>query len=142
MFFNKCVLYITYAKERPYYSKKNEQIHIMTLSYYSNKSIFFKADCVRSKHEKHSQDSRENCRVRTKWICQGNMPEHHVIKTCSVMKKVLTKYFFTFSIWCKNRTIEDRTHVWCKLCVDTIAIRCRVQTLYKKRKINKNFACI
>ena len=56
---------MTYAKEWPYYSKKNEQIHIMTLSYYSNKSIFFKADCVRSKHEKHSQDSRENCRVRT-----------------------------------------------------------------------------
>ena len=60
-FFNKCVLY----------SKKNEQIHIMTLSYYSNKSIFFKADCVRSKHEKHSQDSRENCRVQIIWICQG-----------------------------------------------------------------------
>ena len=53
-FFNKCVLY----------SKKNEQIHIMTLGYCSNKSIFFKADCVRSKHEKHSQDSRENCRVQ------------------------------------------------------------------------------
>ena len=56
---------MTYAKEWPYYSKKNEQIHIMILSYYSNKSLFFKADCVRSKHEKHSQDSRENCRVRT-----------------------------------------------------------------------------
>ena len=51
-FFNKCVLY----------SKKNEQIH-MTLKYYSNKSIFFKVDCVRSKNEKHSQDSRENCRA-------------------------------------------------------------------------------
>ena len=35
------------------YSKKNEQIHIMTLGHYSNKSIFFKAECVRSKHEKH-----------------------------------------------------------------------------------------
>ena len=43
---------MTYTKEWPYYSKKNEQIHIMTLSYYSNKSIFFKADCVRSKHGK------------------------------------------------------------------------------------------
>ena len=61
-FFNKCVLY----------SKKNEQIHIMKFSYYSNMSMFFKADCVRSKHEKHSQDYRENCRVRTIWICQGN----------------------------------------------------------------------
>ena len=80
------------------YSKKNEQIHIITLSYYSNKSIFFKVDCVRLKHEKHSQDSRENCRVRTIWICQGkynstylttafihldykfwNMFEHHVL---------------------------------------------------------------
>ena len=39
---------MTYAKEWPYYSKKNEQIHIMTLSYYWNKSIFSKADCVRS----------------------------------------------------------------------------------------------
>ena len=56
---------MTYAKEWPYYSKKNEQIHIMTLSYYSNKSIFFKAGSVRSKHEKQPQDSRENCRVRT-----------------------------------------------------------------------------
>ena len=65
MFFNKCVLYRTYAKEWPYYSKKNEQTHIMTLSYYSRKSIFFKADCVRSKHEKQSQNYRENCRVRT-----------------------------------------------------------------------------
>ena len=65
MFFKKCVLYMAYAKEWPYYSKKNEQIHIMTLSFYSNKSIFFKAGCVRSKHEKHSQDSRENFRVRT-----------------------------------------------------------------------------
>ena len=37
---------MTYAKEWPYYSKKNEQIHIMTLSFYSKKSIFFKADCV------------------------------------------------------------------------------------------------
>ena len=55
----------TYAKEWPYYSKTNEQIHIMTLGYYSNKSIFFKADCVRSKREKHLQDSRENYRVRT-----------------------------------------------------------------------------
>ena len=54
-FFNKCVLY----------SKKNEQIHMMTLNYYSNKSIFFKVDCVKSKHEKHLQDSRENCRVQT-----------------------------------------------------------------------------
>ena len=53
--FNKCVLY----------SMKTEQIHVMTLSYYSNKSIFFKADRVRSKNEKHSQDSRENCRVQT-----------------------------------------------------------------------------
>ena len=58
-----------YAKEWSYYNKKNEQIHIMTLSFYSNKSIFVKADCVRLKHEKHSQDSQENCRVRT--ICQG-----------------------------------------------------------------------
>ena len=41
------------------------QIHIMTLEYYSNNSIFFKTDCARSKHEKHSQDSRENCQVRT-----------------------------------------------------------------------------
>ena len=39
---------MTYAKEWPYYSKKNEQIHITTLSYYSSKSIFFKAGCVRS----------------------------------------------------------------------------------------------
>ena len=56
---------MTHAKEWPYYSKKNEQTRIMTLSYYSNKAVFLKADCVRSKHEKHSQDSRENCRVRT-----------------------------------------------------------------------------
>ena len=28
----------------------------MTLSYYSNKSIFFKANCFRSKHEKDSQE--------------------------------------------------------------------------------------
>ena len=54
-----------YAKERPYYSKTNEQIHILTLTYDSDKSIFFQADCVRSKHEKHLQNSRENCRVRT-----------------------------------------------------------------------------
>ena len=85
-----------YAKEWHYYSNTNYQIHIMTLSYYSNKLTFFKADCVRSKHEKHSQDSQENCRVRT--ICQGkynstylttafihfdykfwNMFEHHVL---------------------------------------------------------------
>ena len=117
-FFNKCVLY----------SEKNDQIHIMTLSYYSNKSIFFIADCVRSKHEKHSQDSPENCRVRTIRICQGKcnstyltttlihfdykilkyvwtphfsfawkiksmviltMFSLHVIKTCSIMKRVL-----------------------------------------------------
>ena len=32
--FNKCVLYITYAKDWPYYSIKNGQIHIMTLGYY------------------------------------------------------------------------------------------------------------
>ena len=56
---------MTYAKEWPYYSKRNKQIHIMTLSYYSNKSIFFKVDYVRSKREKHLQDSQENCRVRT-----------------------------------------------------------------------------
>ena len=31
----------------------------MTLSYYSNKSRFFKAGCVRLKHEKHSQDSKK-----------------------------------------------------------------------------------
>ena len=42
---------MTFAKDWPYYSKTNEQIHIMTVSYYSNKSIFLKADCVRSKHE-------------------------------------------------------------------------------------------
>ena len=47
-FLNKRLLYMTQAKEWPYYSKKNEQIHIMTLSYYWNKSIFSKADCVRS----------------------------------------------------------------------------------------------
>ena len=45
--------------------QENEQTQIMRLSYYSNKSMLFKAGCVRSKHEKHSQDSRENCRVRT-----------------------------------------------------------------------------
>ena len=52
-FVNKCVSYVMYAKEWPYYSKKNEEIPIMTFSYYSSKSVFFKADCVRSKHEKH-----------------------------------------------------------------------------------------
>ena len=31
-FFNKCVLYVTYAKEWPYYSKKNEQIQLMRLA--------------------------------------------------------------------------------------------------------------
>ena len=31
---------MTYAKEWPYYGIRNEQIHIMTLGYYSNKSIF------------------------------------------------------------------------------------------------------
>ena len=46
---------MTYAKEWPYYSKKNGQIRIMTLSYYSNKSISFKADCVRLKHEKKNR---------------------------------------------------------------------------------------
>ena len=65
-FFNKCVLYVTYAKEWPYYSKKNEQIHIMTLSYYSNKSIFLKPDCLGLKHEKNSQDSQKNRRVQTR----------------------------------------------------------------------------
>ena len=90
---------MAYAKEWPYYSKENQQIHIMTLSFYSNKSIFVKADCVRSKHEKHSQDSQENCQVRTIWTCQvknaialigqllssilitkfWNMFEHHVL---------------------------------------------------------------
>ena len=57
-FFNNCVLRVTYAKEWPYYCKTNEKTHIMTHSYYSNKSIFFKTGCVRSKHEKHLQDSR------------------------------------------------------------------------------------
>ena len=33
----------------------------MTLSYYSNKSIFFKANCVRSKHEKDSQEKTAEC---------------------------------------------------------------------------------
>ena len=56
---------MTYAKEWRNYSEKNEQIDLMTLGYYSNKTIFFKEDCVRSKHEKRSQDSRENCIVRT-----------------------------------------------------------------------------
>ena len=70
-FFNNCVLYMTYAKEWPCYSKKNHQIHLMTLSYYSDKSIFFKIDYVRSKCEKHSQDSWENRQVRIIWICQG-----------------------------------------------------------------------
>ena len=36
---------MTYAKELSYYSKKNEQIDLMTFSYYSNNSIIFKADC-------------------------------------------------------------------------------------------------
>ena len=77
-----------------------------------------------------------------------NMFEHHVlvlhenkehgIFTCSIMKKLLKNYFFTFSTWCKNRTNKDRRYIWYKICVDTIAIRYRVQTLYKKRKINKN----
>ena len=31
-----------YAKEWPYYNKTNEQIHIMKLSYYSNKAIFLR----------------------------------------------------------------------------------------------------
>ena len=33
---------MTYAKEWPYYSKKNEQIHIMTLSYYSISQYFLR----------------------------------------------------------------------------------------------------
>ena len=33
----------------------------MTLSYYLNKSIFFKANCVRSKHEKDSQEKTAEC---------------------------------------------------------------------------------
>ena len=87
---------MAYAKEWPYYSKKNEQIYIMTLSFYSNKSIFVKVDCVRSKHEKHSQDPQENGKVNT--LCKGkysstylttaiihfdykflNMFEHHIL---------------------------------------------------------------
>ena len=85
IFFNKCVLY----------SKKNEQIHIMTLSYYSNKSIFFKADCVRSKHEKHSQDSRENCRVRTIWICQGKYNSTYLTTTFIHFDYKILKYVWT-----------------------------------------------
>ena len=62
----------------------------MKLSYYSNKSISFKAHCVRSKHEIHSQDSQEFAKVNTIaliWQLLSsilitkfrNMFEHHVL---------------------------------------------------------------
>ena len=86
---------MTYAKEWPYYSKINKQIYIMTLSYYSNKSIFLKADCVRSKHEKHSQDSRENCRVRTIWICQGKYNSTYLTTTFIHFDYKILKYVWT-----------------------------------------------
>ena len=77
------------------YSKKNKQIHIMWLSYYSNKSIFFKADCVRLKHEKHSQNSRENCRVRTIWICQGKYNSTYLTTTFIHFDYKILKYVWT-----------------------------------------------
>ena len=79
----------------PIIVKKSEQIHIMTLSYYSNKSIFFKADCVRSKHEKHSQDSRENCRVRTIWICQGKYNSTYLTTIFIHFDYKILKYVWT-----------------------------------------------
>ena len=90
--------------------KTNEQIHIMTLSYYSNKSIFFKADCVRSKHEKHSQDSRENCQVQNTialiWQLLSsilntkfwNMLEHHGFSFAWKIKSMV--FLTTFSSSC------------------------------------------
>ena len=51
---------------------------------------------------------------------------------------MLKKYFFIFSIWCKNRTNEDRRRIWYK-CDDSIAIGYRVQTLHQKRSLIKTF---
>ena len=115
-FFNKCLLYMTYAKEWPYYSKKNEQIHIITLSYYSNKSTFFKADCVRSKHEKHSQDSRESCRVRTIWICQGKYNSTYLTTTFIHFDYKILKYVWTtgFSFAWKIKSMVFLT--FCSSC--------------------------
>ena len=86
---------MTYPKEWPYYSKTNEQIHTMKLSYYSNKPIFFKTDCVKSKHEKYSQDSRENCRVRTIWICQGKYNSTYLTTTFIHFDYKILKYVWT-----------------------------------------------
>ena len=86
---------MTYAKQWPYYSKKNEQIYIMALRYYSNKSIFFKADCIRSKYEKHSQDSQENCRVQTIWICQGKYNSTYLTASFIHFDYKILKYVWT-----------------------------------------------
>ena len=96
--------------------KKSEQIHIMTLSYYSNKSIFFKADCVRSKHEKHSQDSRENCRVRTIWICQGKYNSTYLTTTFIHFDYKILKYVWTtgFSFAWKIKSMVFLT--FCSSC--------------------------
>ena len=86
---------MTYAKEWPYYSKKNEQFHIVTLSYYTNKSIFFKADCVKSKHEKHSQDPQKNCRLRIIWICLGKYNSTYLTATFIHFDYKILKYAWT-----------------------------------------------
>ena len=86
---------MTYAKEWPYYSKKkNEQIHIMTLSYYSSKSIFFKAGCVRSKHEKQSQNSRETAKCEPYEFAQVN--------TISLVWQLLSSILISDSEKCLN----------------------------------------
>ena len=37
---------------------------------------------------------------------------------------------FLHMLWCENPTDEDSRHIWYKICIDTIAIRYSVQTLY------------
>ena len=56
---------MTHAKEWPYYSKKKRANSHNGTELLLEQAKFFKADCVRSKHEKQSQNSRENFRVRT-----------------------------------------------------------------------------
>ena len=63
-----------------------------TFSYYSNKLTFFKSDCVRSKHGKHSQDSQENCRVRTIRICQGKYNSTYLTATFVHFDYKILKY--------------------------------------------------
>ena len=125
----------------PIIVKKSEQIHIMTLSYYSNKSIFFKADCVRSKHEKHSQDSRENCRVRTIWICQGKYNSTYLTTTFIHFDYKILKYVWTprFSFAWKIKsmvflTTSSSSRNWNMLNYEKSVKKVFLQILYLMQK--------